>query len=654
MGPPPLKPGGRVLFSSLPVPSIVPEAQCGNIPLGIASVALFAERTGARIVPNIAAQDSTGTLGDAALVEFLLKHAPNTIGLSCSVWNIERSLFIAGEVKKKSPRTQIWLGGPDISEDSPFVRDPGAPFDLAIPGEGEIAVAHLLSGIPAQDMGGLLLPGGVRTQGTIRPQLLTDLSPIHDPFIEGLITPEADRVLLAEFKRGCLHGCAYCRYHQGRGGTMARRQNAEIAEFFGFARASRAAEIYVLDPSFEQREHFNDFLRWLSRENRRPVIPLSVELRAETIAPKTAMLLARAGVRKVEAGLQSIGKRTLAQVGRKLDPDDFIAGIDALRAHGIAVKTDLMTGLPLDTPAGLEQTLDFLMKHGLHRDVQVFRTQVLPGTTLRRRARQWGISFHAAPPYTVRSTPAWNPNELDRAFEGIEDRLGIRLSPEARPVIAPWNGARYESRAHAGGGLYQYAFNLDHSGDRAKFRAETFSLAAAQVLLWVKAADANRHCCPMCGAIGRCATANPFSSLFVLIETEPGIALDIADSIQKELDEKIPSRYLERLHWPCGGIRPTRKLLFKLEACARYGDTSWFAEARKIATLLWTVNSNPHAFRRLRHFDCERDFLYFDLRDQGESNHESLFRQLKKSRHADRFLLPGPALHWKWIEFLEK
>ncbi len=645
---------GPALFLSLPVPTIVPARETGNIPLGIASLALFAKRARTKKIPALFLQDAANRFGDKAIIDALLRQHPSIIGFSCSVWNIERSLFIAGQIKKSAPNIQIWLGGPEIAPDSPFVADPSSPFDVAVPGEGEIIVEHLLRGTSPNAINGLLLPGGTRTNGAIRPAILDDLSSIHDPFIEGLVKTEADRVLYAELRRGCRYGCSFCQYHQGRKGMFAERSSSQIAEIFRYARRKRISEIYVLDPSFEQHKDFSDFLHMLSRENRNPVTPLFVELRAEAISKPLAALLYKAGVRKVETGLQSVSAAALAKAGRKLHLENFINGIDALRRHGIAVKTDIMVGLPNDSRAGFRQTVEFVRQHGLDEDLQVFHTQVLPGTTLRRQAARQGISFQQRPPYHITGAPGWSATDMSAAIEFAQDRLGISLAPEMRPVLCDDKAAKHPC-IRTKGAQFQFRFDLDKAEGIAALRLDTFDGAAAHVTLWICAQDPNAFRFQIRWAIDRLTTNNPFSSISIVLECAPNVALDIADAIDAALNNNLLSTYLENLHSPCAGKRPQRRLFFLVRAQEAGISSDWLLAVRHIAQVIW-VSTPLHVesvFRK-RRFNRHRDYTFLTLNSGNYDNPKELFSRLIRTSFPSRILLPGPNPHHDWIEFLEK
>ena len=61
------------------------------------------------------------SLGDQALVDALAGYDPWLVGFTCYLWNIERTLWGARELKRRRPGVRIVLGGPEITADNAWV-----------------------------------------------------------------------------------------------------------------------------------------------------------------------------------------------------------------------------------------------------------------------------------------------------------------------------------------------------------------------------------------------------------------------------------------------------------------------------------------------------------------------------------------------------
>ena len=201
-----------VLLLQLPVPPLGSQAVRGNVPLAAAFLELYARRHGLeehfRI--EILPPESADVLGDCGLLEAILERQPWLVGFTCYLWNVERTLWIAGRLKQRQPQLKVVLGGPEITaDDMPILlrlgrsgdAQPQRPsIDYAIFGEGERCFADLLAAARdhrhnAVDLPGLWRPG--RPPAEIAP-LLPELDQISSPYVEEILSPGPERLMFLE------------------------------------------------------------------------------------------------------------------------------------------------------------------------------------------------------------------------------------------------------------------------------------------------------------------------------------------------------------------------------------------------------------------------------------------------------------------------
>ena len=109
-----------ILLVQLPIPPPGPEPIRGNVPLAAAYLKLFARRRGLedRFTIELLPPALCNTLGDQGLVEEILGRQPWMVGFTCYLWNIQRTLWIAEQLKRRQPQLQVLLGGPEITPDN--------------------------------------------------------------------------------------------------------------------------------------------------------------------------------------------------------------------------------------------------------------------------------------------------------------------------------------------------------------------------------------------------------------------------------------------------------------------------------------------------------------------------------------------------------
>src|SRR3954471_2561727 len=134
----------KLRLVQLPVPPPAALAATGNVPLAAGCLAVAARAAGLRGVDvEVVPPAATDALGDTLLAALCARGEPDLLGLSLYLWNTERSLHLAREVKRLSPRTRVVVGGPEVSADNPFLLGQTG-FDLAMTGESEENCARLL------------------------------------------------------------------------------------------------------------------------------------------------------------------------------------------------------------------------------------------------------------------------------------------------------------------------------------------------------------------------------------------------------------------------------------------------------------------------------------------------------------------------------
>ncbi len=632
-----------IVFIQLPVPFASILEVTGNIPLGGASLILHAIAEGYVEKPLfLVPQSIASRYGDGALIDYLTKLKPSVLSFTATVWNVERALHIAREVRRLVPDLQVVFGGPEVGEGS-VLYDNSDAFDIAIEGEGEIAFTDFLR------------------SAKFSPSLLPKLDTIHCPYISGLVELEADSVLFTEWGRGCRYRCSFCHYHQGRPGGQIVKAREQISELLAWARKKEVQEIYLLDPSFEQRRDFQEFLTFLARNNKEPTIPLMVELRAEAINEELAALLFSAGVRRVETGLQTLTKEALKKTRRSANIKKFIKGVEALNRIGIDVKTDIMIGLPGDNEEGFLHTLEFLKKNELHEKIQLFRTQVLPGTELRQKAEQLGVSYSPLPPYHVLETRTWPRVSLESAMSLAEEVLQTSFGLEEEPILQSidWTQNKHLEERHEHNEVcWLHAFDITSPDGLRKIRETTFRSSASACTLLLRVDNGERVRNDAVKAVKRLIKTNPFSTLFIILQCAANAPLDIFDDLDALLDEHIYSHYTnEFFRQTASSIRPQRRLCaFLSEADYASANEDWLNALRDIADIIWQhdCSSIEEAVFVAKTIDND-DYRYLNTSFIPRDLHPYLHRQLvEHCSRPEQLLLPGLKEHWAFRRELAK
>ena len=411
---------GRILLLQLPAPTMTPVHETANQPVAAASLRAA---TFVASIPDVSRIDLLSRsvmdcAGDALLIKTILEREPTVVGFTCYLWNVERSLFIAGELKRRCDAL-IVIGGPEVKPDNPWVLE-DARWDVAFCGEGE---GSWVSWLQTRDAHGT---GTAKRGGSHR------ILPAGEPlWIDGLpalrrwtqFGDHDDLTAFVEVGRGCASSCIFCVYSSGKGRKRIIGDQTLIEELT-WAQAKGINEVFLLDPGLNRRDNFMDFLNVLSRYD----VSFSAELEGHLVDEAVAARLAVAGVSEVEIGLQSAIDSVRRRARCPGTAQRVLAGCRYLLDSGVGVRVDLLVGLPGDTEGGIIRSAQIVRELLPEAEVQLFPLLVLPGAPMRQRAQALGLSYQPLPPYTVTSTASMGQLQLLTAWQSAEDILAVRES----------------------------------------------------------------------------------------------------------------------------------------------------------------------------------------------------------------------------------
>ncbi|MFH2094002.1 MAG: radical SAM protein [Pseudomonadota bacterium] len=400
----------NTLLIQLPIPQLNFGLKTGNIALGAACL----KQAAAGLLDchvDIVPENIASCASDNALIRYIAEQKPDVLGFTVFCWNLERSLYLAEQIKQLI-RTRIIFGGPEITPDNMLIRSDAV--DFYVYGEGEAMFTALLTSetLWEQRYGSKESAFCFLSQGS--------------PYVNGYLTPATDTLMLLETQRGCPYRCGFCYYNKSRK-TRSIADDQTVLDGILWARDNHIDEIYLLDPSLNARPGLTGLLKKIADVNKSGKIAFNSEIRAESVDRAMAELFQRAGFTGFEVGLQSTNPVALRQMNRPTDLTAFLNGVNHLRNVGISPTVDLIYGLPGDTLAGFKKTLAFVENNHLYEHIQVFPLLVLPGTQFRKNSQKLGLNYETKPPYTLISTPTFTPQDMLLALDMAEDLFDVTL-----------------------------------------------------------------------------------------------------------------------------------------------------------------------------------------------------------------------------------
>jgi radical SAM superfamily enzyme YgiQ (UPF0313 family) len=598
----------RVLLVQLPIPPLGPQPIRGNVPLAAGYLKLYARQCGLEefFDIEILPADQANRLGDAALVAEICEREPWLLGFTCYLWNIDRTLWVAEQVKRQRPETLVIVGGPEITPDNEWVLASPA-IDFAAIGEGEQTFAELLqksadcpSPLPLSPLGrgvGADVFGTIdglahRVDGRLvqnpprRP--MPQLDAISSPYLAGILNAGDQEQLLLETIRGCIFKCKFCYYPKAYDGLYYVSPQKILANL-EHARERGAKEVYLLDPTLNQRRDFAEFLQLLKLGNPDGRLEYYAELRGEGVTPAHARAMRDANFKEVEIGLQSIDPKTQDLMERRNNLKAFEKGVRALQAEGVRVKVDLIVGLPGDTVDSVRRGMHYLADNRLYDAIQVFQLSILPGTSFRHEATALGLEYQPRPPYYVLRTLTLALDDMLGLLEESEEVFGTEFDPQPPPTL--------DLEVAELGCESSMVCRIDL--DACDAPPDRLPARASQAFtLWFRTRNAYRHLVAARRVVQQFLDSNPFSTLEVVIETDGSFPFDVFDGL-RDAFARAENIYLDRFYEFTPGSRAgARRIVVAAPVSAQSQfDPAWLRDAEEHCDVVWLEPAQPRIAR---------------------------------------------------------
>jgi anaerobic magnesium-protoporphyrin IX monomethyl ester cyclase len=329
-----------------------------------------------------------------AVVAQVRARAPDLIGFSMTSRQWLRGRQVANALKAALGLPCIAGGLHPTFSPGQVLAEPG--FDAVCLGEGEGPFGLLLDHMA---VGGTL--EGARLQniwrkGHVHPGLAPPVERIDDiPFMARDMLDERHGVVHMTTQRGCPFPCTYCaarmydQLYDGIGQYGRRRSiMSVVAELEQVRERGMLNYVIFLDDTFTINHPWVfDFCKSFPD---RIGVPFSLHARAETMNPKLIDALAAAGCRHIVYGVESGSERIRREVMKRPVTNARLVEIfRRTQEAGILATANYMMGVPGETPADLQATLD-LHEELRPLDFGYFVFYPFPGTQLFEQCRQHG------------------------------------------------------------------------------------------------------------------------------------------------------------------------------------------------------------------------------------------------------------------------
>lgn len=387
----------------------------------------------------------------------LLSFGCGMVCFSCYIWNIERILYIAENIKKANPEMLILLGGPETTYRACDLMMNCDYIDFILTGEGDVSFPHLLSVVRSEhskgleDVEGLYYRQGSsirynRGNGSLEPSM------IHFPYEQDFF--EKNQIVYYESSRGCPYNCSYCLSSADR--DIRAFPLSRVMNELDYFIKKKVKQVKFVDRTFNwDKARSYDLFRFLM-ENDNGITNFHMEMRGDLISEKLLRLLtdARPGLFQFEIGVQSTNPATLVAVNRVSDLEKLYENVRKIRGcNNIHLHLDLIAGLPCEDCNSFKRS--FNQVYELSPDhLQLGFLKLLPGTPIIKQIEEHGYIYRRKTPYEVISNRYMTAESLvhlkkvETVLNLYYNRVGFKNSIKYAVSLADTAFDFYDEFAH--------------------------------------------------------------------------------------------------------------------------------------------------------------------------------------------------------------
>jgi len=331
----------------------------------------------------------------------------NIIGFSCYIWNVEKMLKFAENLKKLLPEIYIIFGGPEVSYYKKEEFYALYPFvNLLIQGEGEEPLLELFAKPPFE-----------RGAGGIA-DLYKNAENYHTVYYES--------------SRGCPFNCSYCISGieiENKSKVYAKSVEIVLDELkiieekYYNCENSKINIIKFCDRTFNfnikrANELYKNLIKRTEeyKKYNKKLLPYQFEIYPNLFDEESFEILKNApeDLFHMEIGVQSLNQKTLEAIGRKnANLNQALANIARIKSlKNIPVHVDLIAGLPHENLESFVNGFNLLYEKTKADFIQIGFLKLLRGTQIREEAETHGYIYETFPPYTVLENKYMNFEEI--------------------------------------------------------------------------------------------------------------------------------------------------------------------------------------------------------------------------------------------------
>ena len=356
----------HVALVNPPYPSGAPKAVF--IPLGISYLAAVLEENGYAVDVIDCQLGKTQTEIETELTRL----KPDVVGVTSATLTYLPAIEIVKKAKQALPNCLTIMGGPHVTVMDEQTISENAEVDIVVRGEGEQTVMELAKLVSDAKLKNLGEVAGItfRKNGQVirnrdRPfiQEIDSLPrPAHRHFQVGRYKVSGKTYLPIITSRGCPYQCAFCLASMMCGRGFRARSPKNVVDELEWLRDTYRAEAFAFYDDTFTFDTKRAVAICEEMQKRKFGLPWDCRTRVDRVSRNLLATLRKTNCLLVHFGVESGSQKMLNAMRKGTTVEQNATAIKWAKEAGILVAISVVVGFPGETPAMLEETLDFIRR----------------------------------------------------------------------------------------------------------------------------------------------------------------------------------------------------------------------------------------------------------------------------------------------------
>lgn len=324
--------------------------------------------------------------GRKEVLAYFRQRNPSVVGISMFTFNRKRSCELLAWAREACPEAILLAGGPHPTHLADEVFEDCPALDAIVQGEGETAllgVAERLKAAPGSDLW-RRTPGLILREGPTLPQApLEDLDAVGVPaeHLEADFLDDVGQLAYLSTSRGCPATCNFCNTPEFWGTSIRFRSADSVLKEMRLLRDRHGLTYFSFrDDTFTaNRDRVLKLMAGIQGSGLHPL--WNCQSRVNLVDEDRLVAMKRAGCEFMQFGVEHGSERVLMLLDKGTNLRHARRALDLVRKVGMNLGIYLITGIPGETWADVEETAAFI-RDTRPSDCQISPLALYPGTRM--------------------------------------------------------------------------------------------------------------------------------------------------------------------------------------------------------------------------------------------------------------------------------